>query len=235
MKNTFQKNRILWISLAGNLILLALVIYFGCQKKAPKPSDDPTQRGDYYCIRGWTNTLEKLHLDVDVVFFGASMIRGSSFEEYFPDVSICNLGYAGDQTKYMYLRTGQIKAVNPEKVFVQAGFNGHINQTDQEFSDNYAMMVDSIRFAVPDAEIYLQSLLPVNPSMKSGKVTNNEKISNCNRLIRNIAEQKELTYIDLYSLYEVDGVMPEDLSPDGVHLYPEAYSIWAEAIRKYIE
>ena len=75
----------------------------------------------------------------------------------------------------MLLRTNQIKAVNPEKVFVMAGINGLLIQTEQKFTEKYATLVDSIKLAVPTAKIYLQSILPVNPSMKSGIVFKKEK------------------------------------------------------------
>jgi lysophospholipase L1-like esterase len=134
----------------------------------------------------------------------------------------------------MLLRTNQIKAVNPEKVFVMAGINGLLIQTEQKFTEKYATLVDSIKLAVPTAKIYLQSILPVNPSMKSGIVFKKEKIARCNEIIRNIAKQKGCVYIDLYKLYAIDGIMPEELTPDGVHLYPKAYDRWAEEIKKYI-
>ena len=96
-------------------------------------------------------------------------------------------------------------------------------------------MVDSIKLAVPTAKIYLQSILPVNPSMKAGKSVSKEKIARCNELVQKIAEQKGCVYIDLYRLYAVDGIMPEELTRDGVHLYPKAYDRWAKEIKKYIE
>lgn len=244
MKKIGLKKCLLWCSVIGNVLLLALVIYIGCVKTNYITSKlerlgimkvDPKKRGDYWCIQGWTNTLEKLHLDVDVVFFGNSITRGSSFEKYFPNVSICNLGYPGDTTDGMLLRVNQIKAVHPEKVFVMAGINGLRIQTEQVFTEKYSTMVDSIKQAVPDARIYLQSILPVNPSMRGGKPSFKEKIVKSNEIIRRIAGQKGCVYVDLYRLYAVDGIMPAELTRDGVHLLPESYDRWAEEIRKYIE
>ena len=244
MKRIGLKKLLLWISLIGNVLLLVVIIFIGCVKTNYINSKlerlgimkiDPVKRGDYWSIQGWTNTLEKLHLDMDVVFFGNSITRGSCFEEYFPNVKICNLGYPGDNTDGMLLRTNQIKVVNPEKVFVMAGINGLHIQTEKVFTEKYATMVDSIKQAVPTAKIYLQSILPVNPSMKAGKVFSKEKIARCNELVQKIAEEKGCVYIDLYKLYAVDGIMPKELTRDGVHLYPEAYDRWAEEIKKYVE
>ncbi len=244
MKRIGLKKVVLGVSLIGNVLLFAITIFIGCVKTDYINSKlerlgimkiDPVKRGDYWSIQGWTNTLEKLHLDMDVVFFGNSITRGSCFEKYFPNVKICNLGYPGDNTDGMLLRVKQIKVVNPEKVFVMAGINGLHIQTEEVFTEKYATMVDSIKLAVPTAKIYLQSILPVNPSMKAGKVFSKEKIARCNELVQKIAEEKGCVYIDLYKLYAVDGIMPEELTRDGVHLYPKAYNRWAEEIRKYIE
>ena len=92
MKRIGLKKLLLWISLIGNVLLLVAIIFIGCVKTNYINSKlerlgimkiDPVKRGDYWSIQGWTNTLEKLHLDMDVVFFGNSITRGSCFEEYF--------------------------------------------------------------------------------------------------------------------------------------------------------
>ena len=243
MKKIGLKSCLLWVSICGNVLLLATIIFIGCKtnyvnnklERIGVLKPDPTRRGDYWCIQGWTNTLEKLHLDVDVVFFGNSITRGSSFEKYFPNVSICNLGYPGDTTDRMLLRVNQIKAVRPEKVFVMAGINGLHRQSEQAFTEKYTTLVDSIKRAVPSAKIYLQSILPVNPTMELGKSFDKEKIVKCNEIVKEVARQKGCTYIDLYKLYASGGILPAELTRDGIHLLPKSYDRWANEIRKYIE
>ena len=196
----------------------------------------PKDRGDYWCIQGWTNTLRKLGYDADVVFFGNSITRGGNFQDYFPNVKTCNLGYSGDNMDGMMLRMEQIKAVSPEKVFVMAGINGLQYQTESVFEEKYQRMVDSIKSAVPEAEIYLQSILPVNHSkIQKHHYASNDKIKRANEKISIIAARSKCIYVDLWSLYEKDGEMPKELTRDGVHLYPEAYDRWMEEVRRYIE
>lgn len=126
------------LSLVANVVLLAGIYFIGGVKtsffrrigtRMGICEMNPKDRGDYYCISGWTNTLNKLNYDADVVFFGNSITRGGDFQDYFTDVKTCNLGYPGDNMDGMMLRMGQIKAVNPEKVFVMAGINGLQSQT----------------------------------------------------------------------------------------------------------
>ena len=231
------------LSLVANVLLLVGIYFIGSVKtnffkrignRMGICEMDPKDRGDYWCIQGWTNTLEKLNYDADVVFFGNSITRGGSFQKYFPNVKTCNLGYPGDNMDGMMFRVEQIKAVKPEKVFVMAGINGLQVQTNDVFESKYQRMVDSIKSKVPDAEIYLQSILPVNHNMMKG-VAGSEKIEQANDIIKTIAQYSSCVYIDLWALYEKDGEMPKELTRDGVHLKPEAYERWMEEIRKYIE
>lgn len=233
------------LSLVANVVLLAGIYFIGGVKTSffrrigtrmgiceMKPKD----RGDYYCISGWTNTLNKLNYDADVVFFGNSITCGGDFQDHFMDVKTCNLGYPGDNMDGMMLRIGQIKAVNPEKVFVMAGINGLQYQTEDVFENKYQRMVDSIKSAVPKADIYLQSILPVNHSMANDYFySSSDKIMKANRIIAKIAARSGCVYVDLWSLYEKDGEMPKELTRDGVHLFPEAYDRWADEIKRYIE
>lgn len=62
----------------------------------------------------------------------------------------------------------------------------------------------------------------------------NGKIEKANNIIKDLANKNGGDYINLYDLYVREGQMPKELSRDGLHLSPEAYSIWAEAIRPYM-
>ena len=230
------------LSLAANVVLLA-----GIGLMEPKTHFSqkignrlglcelsPRNRGDYWCIRGWTNTLEKMDYDADVVFIGSSQTCGGRFQKYFPNVKTCNLGYPGDDMNGVMLRAEQVKAVHPEKVFVLTGINGLHRKSEKAFEAQYQRMVDSIINVVPRAEVYLQSILPVNHSMCRG-CASSEKIIKSNETIAKIAARSNCVYVDLWSLYEKGGEMPMELTRDGVHLFPEAYDRWANEIKKYIE
>ncbi len=191
-------------------------------------------RPDFYCIRGWTNTLKKLNIDCDVVFFGNSITAGSSFHECFQSVSICNLGYPGDGLDGMLLRIEQIKAVKPEKIFIMAGINGLYMQSLSVFEDKYEQLLKAIKKENPLAKIYLQSILPVNNNVKKHHC-DNDKIIDANNIISNIAKENNCVYIDIHKLYIKNGELDKKYTKDGVHLKTEYYNLWAELLKKYIE
>lgn len=229
------------LSLVANVVFCLVEICVIGQKNNTKTiqlglfGERTMSNSDYkWSIHGWTNMLEKMNYDSDIVFFGNSITRDGDFQKHFNKQKICNLGFGSDNMDGMIFRIGQIKAVNPEKVFVMAGINGLQVQTDKAFEEKYQRMVDSIKSSVPEAVVYLQSILPVNHSMKKG-VASAAKIRKANEIIAKIAARSNCVYVNLWSLYEKDGEMPKELTRDGVHLFLEAYDRWADEIKRYIE
>ena len=232
-----KKTVIIIVLSAVCLGLLGIVIFIGRYKtnffhrqfvKLGWEQIEARDKPGYACIRGWNQCLKKLDVDVDVVFYGNSITAGSDFREYFPDVSICNLGYGGDDLPCLRFRAYTIAAVNPEKVFVMGGINSLNNTPIPVFSDQYTLMIKAIQESVPDANIYLQSILPV----ESKKLT--EKIRKCNDIIDSLASAYGCTYIELFPLYETNGAINPEFTKDGTHLKKEHYDKWANAISAYI-
>ena len=63
----------------------------------------------------------------------------------------------------------------------------------------------------------------------------NEKIREVNKMIKKVAAERDVPYIDIYSIYEEEGQLPMTLSTDGQHLKPEAYERWAQILSPYID
>lgn len=188
---------------------------------------------DYWAIHGWTNTLEKLNIDVDVAFFGNSITRGSDFQSYFPDKKIINLGYSGDNILGMCRRIPMLQVVNPDKIFIMAGTNDLVNIGLEEYRERYLKLISSIKDSIPNATIYIQSVLPTNSVM--GDYAPNTKVQKANLIAQEISDSYGCVFIDLYSLYvNSENEMPAEYTRDGVHLYPQHYDKWANALSAYL-
>lgn len=196
-----------------------------------------TEQTDYWAVRGWYNCLKKSKLTADIVFFGNSITYGSNFGEYFATdgLNIINLGYPGDNIQGMFNRIDMITCVHPRKFFIMAGINGLKEQGLDEFREKYSTLIMAIKDSLPNSKLYLESILPVNSRMELGKKTaDNKKIIEANKLIKSTAAQLNCTYVDLWSLYVKNGEMPKTLTKDGVHLKPDSYDRWGDAIHKYV-
>lgn len=181
----------------------------------------------------WESCLRKLHCKADVVFFGDSLVRGGDFHKHFPEKKIVNLGCSGDTLSGMIGRISTVQAMSPQKVFLMGGINGLTDQNVACCLSAYEDLVLELGKAIPTMQLYIHSVLPISAE-KSRKLCKNKTIEAFNAGIRNIADRYGHIYVDLHSLYVHDGAMAPEMTVDGVHLKPESYEIWYQAIRPHI-
>lgn len=194
-----------------------------------KESDKP----DYYCINAWNRCIEKLNIDYDIAFIGNSIIYAGSFQEQFKDKKIIEFGYPGDRVDKMIRRVPMLQSVNPEKIFIMGGINDLHRSYPKTISKRYDNLITSIKKVLPNAKIYVQSILPVSKNQER-KYAKNSVIHETNILIKECASKHKCIYIDINSLIIKDGVLPSNLTNDGVHLTNSAYKKWYEIIKPYI-
>ena len=236
--------RALVVTLILNVLLLLAVVLIGVRTSFfedvaarfgwAEKRVVPNQKADD-CLRGWTKSLESLHDTVDVVFIGNSITYGGEFDKAFPTIKICNLGYPSDDLKGMRRRVPQIKAIHPQKVFIMGGLNGLSQMNLDDFRTQYESLVKELKYASPETQLFLQSILPVNEELFGHPLTPNQKINQANEIIKNIAIANNSAYIDLNTLYQKNGKLTEDYTSDGIHLNADAYQLWYDAIRNKIE
>ncbi len=125
-----------------------------------------------------------------------------------------------------------------EKIFLMLGDNECGWPNKDVFIQKYAKVIDAVKARVPDAEIYLQSVLPVS---KEASETNqfgctNENINAINVKIRQLAADKGVQFIEPSSaLKNTDGVLPADAASDGIHLNKKYCKIWLTYLIEHIE
>ena len=192
---------------------------------------------EWRTLEGWANTIEQMNINTDVVFYGNSITYESNFQEFFPNMKICNLGCNRDDLDDLLFRSFMIRSVHPHKIFLLGGINRLMDISLDDFKNKYAVLVDTIIKQNPSTELFLQSLLPINADMEIGSRYKDgvDKIKKANEIIKGISQSKRCTFIDLYSAYQVKDSLPSDYTRDGLHLKPDAYAIWADVVRPYIE
>lgn len=109
---------------------------------------------------------------------------------------------------------------------------------DQGFADTYGAVVDRLRELQPDADIYLQSLIPVNEEIcvETGQpdYITNAQIAVYNGIIEEIAAEKEVYYVNVKeAMVDENGVLPADASSDGIHFHKDGYKIWYEYLKTH--
>ena len=184
------------------------------------------------CLQAWTNSLEQMNAKADIVFFGDSLIYYGDFAPLFPDKVVCNLGLRGDTIQGMNNRVKQLKILNPKIVCVMAGINDVASNSSLQFVNLYDNLINHIRQEVPFSKIVVFSLLPVN-NIVYPISCNCQQIRECNKQILALAEKYKIQYVDLFSIYVKDDVLPIQITKDGLHLIQGAYRMWYEELSNY--
>lgn len=185
------------------------------------------------CLQAWTNSLRQMNGKADIVFFGDSLTYYGDFSSVFPGKVVCNLGLRGDTIQGMINRVEQVEIINPRQVLLMAGINDVATCSCNQFFDIYEELVRKLISLIPEADIFVQSLLPVNEH-DFNISCNNAQIIRCNANIRTIASKFKLPYLDLYNIYSDNFCLPTIDTIDGIHLRSEAYSKWFNYLLKII-
>lgn len=124
------------------------------------------------------------------------------------------------------------------KVYLCLGLNELGYNNDQDFADAYAAMVDRVKEIQPEADVYIQTLIPVNAEVckksRQPYYVTNEKIAVYNGILETIAAEKEVYRVDVReALSDENGELPADAGFDGVHLYRGGYEIWYEYLKTH--
>ena len=181
----------------------------------------------------------------DAVFIGNSrtegfkLYAGLSNAEYYTAIglmvdTIFTKPYAtvnGEKTTIMEA----LKTTDFSKVYIMLGMNELGWVYGSVYQEYYGRIIDGIREINPDAVIYIQSILPVSAE-KSEKddIYNNERINEFNALLRELAEEKEVYYVDVAeAVADEDGCLPEGASFDGVHLTPDYCGKWRDYLKTH--
>ncbi len=113
-----------------------------------------------------------------------------------------------------------------------------INETGwplDSFISHYEDVVRDIMEKQPQANIYVQAILPVAHSQDGNAYVNNEVIGQFNRRIEDLAQTLGVYFLDpSEAVAAADGSLPEDAATDGIH-FGRAYTLkWQDYIARHV-
>lgn len=196
---------------------------------------------DHYYVRYNEFEQDAPISENDIVMIGNSLTEGGGdWGKRLGMENVRNRGISGDEVMGIYDRLHQILPARPKKIFLLCG----VNDVSHNLSaDSIVTMLDQVVTRIqtesPQTKLYLQSLLPINESIKvytrlQGK---SGVITEINRQLKALAGRKHIPFINLYPLFSEKGTttLRKELTGDGLHITEEGYRIWAKELRKYIK
>ncbi|HEY9725286.1 MAG TPA: SGNH/GDSL hydrolase family protein, partial [Chroococcales cyanobacterium] len=173
-----------------------------------------------------------------------SVLLGDSLSLWFPaevlpsDRHWLNQGISGETSAGLLNRLELIDQTQPEVIYVMIGINDLIRGVrDQTILANQELIVRYLRRVHPQSKIVVQSILPHSADKVTWEGRDrllaipNSRIQELNGKLKAIAEAEGAIYLDLYPLFaDTNGNLKTELSTDGLHLSPQGYLVWRNAM-----
>lgn len=149
----------------------------------------------------------------------AAAVGYTPYKAYTTEIELGN-GTTGTALDYA-------TSMQPKRIFLMLGSNGIAAASSME--DSYRTLIEKLQDKCPDSEIFCISVTPVtsdSTSAASAGITNT-MITDFNKFVKSLAEEKELTYIDLYSLLSDENgfFLPDYAEKDGLHFKGATYRV----------
>lgn len=168
-----------------------------------------------------------------IVMLGDSITDGvSNWNELLQNCEVQNRGINGDISKGVLDRLDTVNK-SIKKAFIMIGINDiYRYETTDEIYENYLKIIDNLERK--DIKVYIQSVLYVGKNFPNPDYFNKE-VKNLNKKLEQIANDKNIDFIDLNSILAPNSYLESIYTDDGIHLNPKAHILWANEILKYIE
>ena len=240
--NGSQNIRMVLLSVIIVLAVVAVVTVFEPDERT---DDDDTGVLSYYDKKCKSFSEENADLAKgQIVFIGDSITDLYVLDDHYSDLSLeCyNRGISGDTTFGVMDRLKiSLYDIDPSIVVLMIGTNdingGHnVNLIMQR----YAWIMDDIYANLPGVELYCMSIIPQNSQLEeytSIRIDHTTPvIMSANEMIRQLADEKGATYLDLFTLVaDGDNHLIRGYSDDGIHLNYAGLAVWTDLIKPYLD
>lgn len=190
------------------------------------------------------NTSENREFGNNVAFIGDSRTQAFLMYTGLKDVQdYTNIGLMVDTAltkKFITNDNGEkitiledLATKNIDTIYIMLGINELGWIYNDIFIKDYENLIDKILEVRPNCEIIVQSIIPVTKTKSEGdSIYNNDKITEYNNLIKDMAKRKGIKYIDLCPvLADKSGNLPEEASTDGIHLNKKYCQKWFKCLK----
>lgn len=170
-----------------------------------------------------------------ILFAGSSLMEMFPVEKFAAEqgITVCNRGIGGFVTQELLDNLDAcILDLAPRRLFINIGTND-LSIADMPISavmDNYRLILQKVRAALPDVEIFMMAYYPINyeaaaEDMKPClRVRTNEKIEAANREVEKLAKELGARYIDVNApLKDSRGRLKAEYTIEGMHIREDGY------------
>ncbi|MBI3863459.1 MAG: FKBP-type peptidyl-prolyl cis-trans isomerase [Planctomycetia bacterium] len=174
--------------------------------------------------------------NVDLLFLGDSITEGwevsgkDAWQKRYGPRKAMNAVISGDRTQHVLWRLehGNVDKLSPKLVVLMIGTNNFGDDSAEDIAAGIGAVVAKLRAKVPHAKVLLLGVFPRGE--KADDPLRKTTVA-VNTLIKSIADRKMVHSLNINDkLLGADGTQDRALMPDLVHLSPQGYEVWGNAI-----
>lgn len=221
----------------SSALMLTLV---ACAQDDGGTATTPIPRDEVYWRKIHDQYVERAkQKDIELLFLGDSITQGWNdnevWQRHYSPRKAANMGIGGDRTEHVLwrLENGTIAGLAPRVVVLMIGTNNIGANTPAEIAAGIRRIVRLLRDKLPETKVLVLGVFPRGKKrMKElEEDTLDPRPAQINALVAPIADGKMIFYEDISKSFLNDGGnIPKSLMPDFLHLSPEGYAAWANAI-----
>lgn len=170
-----------------------------------------------------------------IAFLGNSITEGGKWDKLTGDPTVVNRGIAGDITFGVLKRLDVIIQSKPSKLFLLIGINDIGKDIPPAvIADNIRKIVGRFNAESPKTQVYVQTILPVNPEIKNfpQHYDKNDHVKKANAYIQEVVRHENATVVDTFTLFADDqGFLNQQWTGDGLHLNASGYDLWVRHLK----
>jgi lysophospholipase L1-like esterase len=162
-----------------------------------------------------------------VVMLGDSLTERAQWNEITGCRFVANRGIGGDDSAGLLRRLDAVTRLRPGAVFLMIGVNDLVsNVPTEQIVENVQQTI--ARLTQSGAQVYLTLVLPVTHGF-TRKI--NARVDELNAAYIKLAGETKATLVDFRAdVQNRGGFLRDELSIDGIHLSPEGYRVWRDAV-----
>lgn len=173
-----------------------------------------------------------------IIFLGNSITEMGDWKALTGDSTVINRGIGGDITFGVLKRLSDVVRRKPSKVFLLIGINDIGKDIpDAVIAANIGKIVTRIREGSPHTKVYVESVMPVNPTLPNfpQHYDKQSHILATNILIKKEMQKLKVPYINIHDLFtDRYGRLDAKYTSEGLHLTQQGggYEKWIAYLRK---
>lgn len=166
----------------------------------------------------------------DDLFIGDSITEELKYYKFlFDDNVFSKIGLNTDTLRK--LLPNENFNIVPNNIYLMMGLNDSVFvKSEEKFKQRYEAMLSALQEKFPNSTIYLQGIFPVSKALdaKEDARVNNTKINSFNKIVKSIASERGLTYLDFSYLLDEN---QDYFEPDGMHLKSSFHKVWLNEVK----